>query len=105
MCDGQLVLADADVQDWFLGTHVDWVLEAFPKKRYKRTLIFSQTDLLGEYFIQLAAMYLKWFDFYKNSLWLGLFWFGLLSAFLCLFGVRGACLQRYMRKLHTFDCL
>lgn len=40
MCDEQLVLVDADVQDWFLGTHVEWVLAAFPKKRYKRTLIF-----------------------------------------------------------------
>ncbi|KAF5307122.1 hypothetical protein FQR65_LT07106 [Abscondita terminalis] len=39
-------ITNSEKSAWFLGTDIDWGLKAYPTKRYKRTLMFSKSNLL-----------------------------------------------------------
>ncbi|KAK4881415.1 hypothetical protein RN001_004734 [Aquatica leii] len=39
-------MVDVETSAWFLGTNIDWSIMVYPTLRYKRTLIFSKSNLL-----------------------------------------------------------
>ncbi|XP_015840939.1 sodium channel protein Nach-like [Tribolium castaneum] len=53
-CDFQRITAELTIKaTWFFGSKVTVNLERFPRERYKRTLIFTRTDLL----IQIGSLF------------------------------------------------
>ncbi|CAK1542825.1 unnamed protein product [Leptosia nina] len=47
ICDDvNYVIQSNDVQEWFLGTNLQWGIASYPRMRYRRDIIFGFTDVL-----------------------------------------------------------
>ncbi|CAF4816472.1 unnamed protein product [Pieris macdunnoughi] len=44
--DVNYVIQSNDIQEWFLGTNLQWGIASYPRMRYRRDIIFGFTDLL-----------------------------------------------------------
>lgn len=67
-CETDFVtITKSETTDWFLGTNIKWIVFEYPTVRYKRSLIFSFTNLLGKFWRFFKTMLYHNFENFSAS--------------------------------------